>query len=133
MNEQQVWIIPSNPADMAPLPALKLDETHFSDYNRRKELFSEPYEHLFLPTYDTYEECRMAIISLRTKTLEEANQYCRQLAASIEHIRTVPIATFPNVKREVREQGQQQEKAQAEKGKAKDQEVKTVKQQPHQS
>ena len=72
------------------------------------------------------------MISLRTKTLEEANQYCRQLAASIEHIRTVPIATFPNVKREVREQGQQQAKTQAEKGKAKDQEVKTVKQQPRQ-
>jgi hypothetical protein len=35
------------------------------------------------------------------------------LAASIEHIKTIPTATFPNVSREVREQGQQQEEAKA--------------------
>jgi hypothetical protein len=116
MTEQQVWIIPGDPNDMAPLPALKHGETCFSDYNRRKQVFGDMYEHLFMPTYNTFEECRAAMISLRTGTLEEANQYCRQLAASIEHIKTIPTATFPNVSREVRkdqgqEKAQEQEKA----------------------
>ena len=112
MTEQQVWIIPGDPSDMAPLPALRYGETRFSDYNRRKQVFGDMYEHLFMPTYDTFEECRAAMIGLRTGTLEEANQYCRQLAASIEHIKTIPTATFPNVSREVREQDQGQEEAQ---------------------
>ena len=112
MTEQQVWIIPGDPSDMAPLPALKHGETCFSDYNRRKQVFGDMYEHLFMPTYDTFEECRAAMIGLRTGTLEEANQYCRQLAQSIEHIKTIPTATFPNVSREVREQDQGQEEAQ---------------------
>ena len=123
MTEQQVWIIPGDPNDMAPLPALQYNETSFSDYNRRKQVFGDRYEHSFMPTYETFEECRAAMIDLRTGTLEEANQYCRQLAASIEHIKTIPTATFPHVSREVREQGQQQEEAKAQE-KAEAEEVK---------
>lgn len=112
---EQVWIIPADPLDMAPLPALKHDDTHFSDYNRHKQLFGEPYEHMFMATYGTFEECRRAMLDMRTGTLDEANQYCRQVAASIEHIQTIPTATFPNVQREVRQEQQErqrQEKAQ---------------------
>jgi hypothetical protein len=115
MTEQQIcWIIPEDPSDLAPLPALRHDETHFSTYNRRKQVFGEVFEHLFMPTYDTFDQCRAAMVDLLTGTLEESNKHCRWLAQSIEHIKTIPTATFPNVSREVREQGQQEEaKAQA--------------------
>jgi len=113
---EKVWIIPGDPLDMAPLPVLKYGDNLFSNYHRRKQVFLEPYEHVgFLQTYSTFEECRKVMLDIRSKTLDEANQYCRQLAASIEHIRTIPIATFPSVNAKVRQDGQEQgqEKAQA--------------------
>jgi hypothetical protein len=57
------------------------------------------------------------MLAERSGLLEELNAQCRRLAASIEHTRTIPTATFPNVQREVREEQEQQgqEKAQAEK------------------
>jgi hypothetical protein len=120
MTEQQVWIIPGDPNDLAPLPVLQYDETHFSDYDRRKQIFGAVYEHHFMPTYDTFEECRTAMVGLLAGTLEESNKHCRWLAQSIEHIKFIPTAPFPNVSREVREQdqGQQQEEAKGPKEKA---------------
>jgi beta-lactamase class A len=55
------------------------------------------------------------MLAERSGLLEELNATCRELAASIEHTRTIPTATFPNVQREVREEQQGQEKTQAEK------------------
>ena len=112
MTEQQVWIIPGDPSDMAPLPAIKHGDALFSDYNRREQAFGGMYEHLFMQTYDTFESCRAAMIAERSAMLEDLNKHCRELAASIEHIKTIPPTPFPNVSPEVREQGQQQKQAQ---------------------
>jgi hypothetical protein len=123
MDEQQVWVAPGDPSDMAPLPAIKHGDTLFSDYNRREQAFGGMYEHLSMQTYDTFEECRTAMIAERSAMLEDLNKHCRHIAQSIEHIRTIPPAPFPNVGREVREQGQQQEEAKAQE-EAKTEEVK---------
>jgi hypothetical protein len=116
MTEQQAWIIPGNPSDMAPLPVLKKGEA-LAFYERRAQAFGVFVKDPFaaISTYSDFESCRAAMIAERSAMLEDLNKTCRELAASIEHIKTIPTATFPNVSREVREQGQQEEaKAQEE-------------------
>jgi hypothetical protein len=114
MTEQQAWIIPGNPSDMAPLPALKNGEA-LAFYERRTQTFGDFVKDPFaaISTYSDFESCRAAMIVERSAMLDDLNKTCRDLAASIEHIRTIPTATFPNVSREVREQGQQKEEAKA--------------------
>jgi hypothetical protein len=121
--DQEVWIIPGDPSDMAPLPALLRpqpdDPNLIAVYDRKQKEFSPfalaGWKHHPLYYFRTFEECRSAMIAERSELLEELNAQCRRLAASIEHTRTIPTATFPNVQREVREEQQGQEKAQAEK------------------
>jgi hypothetical protein len=128
MNEtvEQVWIIPGDPSDMAPLPVLRKNNGHFAVYDRRTQTFGEFIATNWLvprfidgkgnvPYWSTFEECRAAMLAERSGLLEELNAQCRRLAASIEHTRTIPSQSFPNVQREVREEQQGQEKAQAEK------------------
>jgi hypothetical protein len=114
MTEQQAWIIPGNPSDMAPLPVLKKGEA-LAFYERRTQTFGDFVKDPFaaISTYSDFESCRAAMIVERSAMLDDLNKTCRELAASIEHIKTIPTATFPNVSREVREQGQQQEEAKA--------------------
>jgi aminoglycoside phosphotransferase (APT) family kinase protein len=128
MNEtvEQVWIIPGDPSDMAPLPVLRRNDGFFAAYDRKTQTFGQfAGMNWQVPRDDkgnvfywpTFEECRAAMLAERSGLLEELNAQCRRLAASIEHTRTIPTATFPNVQREVREEQEQQgqEKAQAEK------------------
>ncbi len=125
MNEtvEQVWIIPGDPSDMAPLPVLRKNNGHFAVYDRRTQTFGEFIATNWLvprdgkgnvPYWSTFEECRAAMLAERSGLLEELNATCRELAASIEHTRTIPSQSFPNVLREVREEQQGQKKAQAE-------------------
>lgn len=109
---QQGWIIPLDPEDMAPLPALLLADGRFSLYDRKRKCFDDPTA-LFPGSsgflFESFESCRQAMIEVRAQALQESQQHCRKLALSIEHIRTIPTATFPNVQREVRAQGQQEQ------------------------
>ena len=113
--DQEVWIIPGDPSDMAPLPAIfRLGQIAL--YDRKQQVFGKFSGYSAgVARYATFEECRAAMLAERSGLLEELNATCRELAASIEHTRTIPTATFPNVQREVREEQQGQEKAQAEK------------------
>jgi hypothetical protein len=113
--DQEVWIIPGDPSSMEPLPAIfRLGQIAL--YDRKQQVlgrfsgYSAGVAH-----YATFEECRAAMLAERSELLEELNATCRELAASIEHTRTIPTQSFPNVQREVREEQQGQEKAQAEK------------------
>jgi hypothetical protein len=112
--DQEVWIIPGDPSNMAPLPAIfRLGQIAL--YDRKRQVFGKFSGYSAgVARYATFEECRAAILAERSELLEELNATCRELAASIEHTRTIPTATFPNVQREVREEQQGQEKAQAE-------------------
>jgi len=113
--DQEVWIIPGDPSSMEPLPAIfRLGQIAL--YDRKQQVFGRFSGYSAGVTrYATFEECRAAMLAERSGLLEELNATCRELAASIEHTRTIPTATFPNVQREVREEQQGQEKAQAEK------------------
>ena len=113
--DQEVWITPGDPSDMAPLPAIfRLGQIAL--YDRKQQVFGKFSGYSAgVARYATFEECRAAMLAERSGLLEELNATCRELAASIEHTRTIPTATFPNVQREVREEQQGQEKAQAEK------------------
>lgn len=117
MNEtvERAWIIPGDPSDMAPLPVLFDLGNQVAIYDRKQQVFGK-FSECSAVLHSTFEECRTAMLAERSGLLKELNATCRNLAASIEHTRTIPTATFPNVQREVREEGQQgQEKAQAEK------------------
>ena len=118
MTEQQIWVIPGDPSDMAPLPALLHDTDRVAPYQRRPQTFGNAVVDSFSKKYPDFESCRAAMIVERTAMLQDLNRHCRELAASIEHIKTIPPAAFPNVQREVRAQGQQQEEAQKQQEKA---------------
>ena len=118
MTEQQVWVIPGDPSDMAPLPALLQGPDRLALYQRRPQTFADPVIDSFSKKYPDFESCRAAMIVERSAMLQDLNRHCRELAGSIEHIKTIPSAAFPNVQREVREQGQQQEEAQKRQEKA---------------
>ena len=112
--DQEVWIIPGDPSNMAPLPAIfRLGQIAL--YDRKQQVLGRFSGYSAgVALYATFEECRAAMLAERSELLEELNATCRELAASIEHTRTIPTATFPDVLREVREEQQGQEKAQAE-------------------
>ncbi len=101
--DQEVWIIPGDPSDMAPLPAIfRLGQIAL--YDRKQQVFGKFSGYSAgVARYATFEECRAAMLAERSGLLEELNATCRELAASIEHTRTIPTATFPNVQREVRQ------------------------------
>jgi hypothetical protein len=148
---ERFWVIPSDLDDMEPLPALFKNKTDIAFYNRKRKCFND-YDRLPFVTealercfddespvpmrgmvaycsaldvlaYSTFEECRAAMIEARTQALKEARRHSHELAISIEHIRTIPPALFPNVIREVPEaqqqEAQEQKEAQAKEVKAK--------------
>ena len=106
--DQEVWIIPGDPSNMEPLPAIfRLGQIAL--YDRKQQVLGRFSKYSCgIALYATFEECRAAMLAERSELLEELNATCRELAASIEHTRTIPTATFP-------EEQQGQEKAQAEK------------------
>lgn len=113
---KQVWAIPLDPGDMAPLPVLVDEQNECWDYDRKKRKFEHAGKFYLNcgDCYPTFEECRAAMIEARTAALKEAREHSRLLAASIEHIRTIPSAPFPDVIREVREASQEEAQGQKE-------------------
>jgi hypothetical protein len=116
MSDKQLWMIPFHREDMEPSPVLLDERNEFWDFDRKSKTFvKDPVEDLFRPTcYDTFEECRAAMIEGRTQALDESREHSRYLAASIEHIRSLPHAQFPDVIREVREAPQEEAEGQEE-------------------
>jgi hypothetical protein len=111
---RQVWVMPDDPNDLAPLPALKRGERLFADYSRREKTFGDFYEDLFLETYPSFDECRAAMIDARVEQLDEAREHARNLANAIEHIRTIPATPFPSDALQHNLQQQQEEAVQEE-------------------
>lgn len=107
MTVQHAWVIPDDPQDMAPLPAL-IKDGRISFYNRRENTFGAYLMSLEV-AYPSFDECRAAMIDMRIDALDQAREHARKLANSVEHIRTIPAASFPDVLREVSEAEQQQE------------------------
>jgi hypothetical protein len=113
---ERFWAIPLDPNDMEPLPVFIDEQSECWDYNRntRKFEFAGEFYLNFGDCYPTFEECRAAMIEGRTQALDESREHSRYLAASIEHIRSLPHAQFPDVIREVREAPQEEAEGQEE-------------------
>lgn len=111
---KQAWVIPTDPMDLAPLPALLRGEEIAIFCRKQKTFgaFSGPSLTLLCSVYTDFESCRLAMIEGRTQILRDTHDHAKYLAATIEHIRTIPTASFPNVEREVRKQEGQQEEGQ---------------------
>ena len=105
---KQVWVIPGDPNDLAPLPAL-LQHGSLRFYDRKQKAFDDfPVSSVPYKLYDTFDQCRAAMIDERTVAYDEARAHAGVLARSIEHIRNIPTQEFPHVVSEVREAEQQE-------------------------
>jgi hypothetical protein len=91
---RQVWA--RDPEGMAPLPALLDSEHKLSVYDLRVKKFGRA-GHTFseVRLFDTFEECRAAMVQENSRMLKEQNAACRRLARSIEHLKTIPASPFP--------------------------------------
>lgn len=132
---RQGWVIPLDPQDLAPLPVLlqRCAQGYVQHlYNRKQEAFDDNLasRNFFTTTsflYDSFDECRAAMINARVKLLNETREQARQLAQQVEHIRTIPTASFPSVLPEIPEAQQQETEGQKE---AKAEEVKPALKRP---
>ena len=112
---QRVWVIPEDPQDLAPLPALLINGINARLFDRRKKMFGDLIEFYLPSCYSTWEECRTAMIEGRIEAYNDTRAHAGVLARSIEHIRIIPAADFPDVLPEIPEaqhQEPQEEKAQ---------------------
>jgi hypothetical protein len=114
MSDKQLWAIPFHRDDMEPLPTLLDEQGRYWVLNRKSKKFEQEEVVFFLDTFLTFEACRAAMIEGRTQALNESREHSRYLAASIEHIRSLPHAKFPDVIREVREAPQEEAEGQEE-------------------
>jgi hypothetical protein len=111
---KQVWVVkPIDARDLAPLPALVKDSA-VAIYDRREGKFG-PFTWVNLPFYATFDECRVAMVEQLIKDLTAAREAAREIAATIEHVKTIPATPFPSdVTREVPEAQQQEAQGQEE-------------------
>jgi hypothetical protein len=103
---QQVWVIPADGQDRAPLPAL-VEDGNTAFYDRREQRF-RPFSYGSVPFYATFDECRLAMIEAFTADLADIRQTARDIAATIEHVKTIPSTPFPS---DAIRQGDRQEEA----------------------
>lgn len=105
---KQVWatIFP----DLEPLPALLRSgvdgQREVALYNRRDKCFGR-FESYILDvpqTFDTFDECRIEIIAQHMQALRDTRERAHQLASGIEHVKSLPIATFPDAAAAERQQ-----------------------------
>jgi hypothetical protein len=104
---QQVWVIPHTLGDHAPLPALAKDGL-VAVYDRREQQFGSFCAYDFLPFYPTFDECRLAMIDQLITHLAQTREMVREIAATIEHVKTIPSTPFPS---DAIRQGDRQEEA----------------------
>lgn len=115
---QKGWVIPDDPSDLAPLPALLKGGADIAVYDRRGKGFgsfscitSSPFAFSF---FESWEQCRQAMVEARSALLKNCHSRAKRLSAELEHISTIPTADFPDGKAieeegVQREEGQQQE------------------------
>lgn len=109
---KQVWA--AHFPDLEPLPALLREEglgrREVALYNRRDKCFGrfESYVLDVPQTFDTFDDCRIEIIAQQMQALQNTREHAHQLALGIEHVRSLPIATFPDAP-QIQEQQQAEE------------------------
>ena len=116
----RLWAVPSDPKDLEPLPVLVADVEGLPDgdvflFDRKKQEFdtSAPRDPRHTTLYHTFEECRSAMMTQWLDDLRDATFNARHAAGVIEHLRTTPTRSFPDVLPEVSEpQASQKEEAQ---------------------
>ena len=98
----RVWIEPTDPGDMLPLPALLHSETEHevivSEYNRRKQCFELAERERRTTAHRDFEACRVAMLQRQSAVLELAREEARNQASIYQHILSVPPQPFPNDK-----------------------------------
>lgn len=115
------WVAHYNSTDFEPLPVLVTEVEDLPNgavfflFDRKKREFdmSVPRDPGHVTLYHTFEECRSAMIEQWSDSLSNINRNARHAASVIEHLRTIPTQSFPDVLPEVPEpQVTQEEKAQ---------------------
>ena len=118
---KQVWAIDF--LDLEPLPALLRKgvdgQREVALYNRRDKCFGRfETSILYMPqVFDTFDECRIETIAQQMQALRDAREHAHQLASRIEHVKSLPIATFPDAP-QIQEQQQAEERLERVQGEA---------------
>lgn len=109
---KQVWAI--DLPDLEPLPALLRKgadgRREVAVYSRRDKCFGRFKTNIFhMPeVFDTFDDCRIEIIARQMQALRDTRDHAHRLALGIEHIKSLPIATFPDAP-QIQEQQQAEE------------------------
>lgn len=109
---KQVWAIDF--PDLEPLPALLRQgvggQREVAVYNRRDKCFERFKTNIFhMPeVFDTFDDCRIEIIARQMQALQDIRGHAHRLASRIEHVKSLPIATFPDAP-QIQEQQQAEE------------------------
>lgn len=119
-NFRKFWVAPPCAGDFEPLPALVAEAEGLPDgafflFDRKKREFntSDPRDSRHTVLYCTFEECRHAMMTEWLDYLRDATSNARHAAGVVEHLRTIPTQSFPDVLPEVpKTQVTQEEKAQ---------------------
>jgi hypothetical protein len=117
---QQGWVCPIKPDDHAPLPALESNGL-VAIYDRKAGEFEDFCAYDYLPFYETFDECRLAMVELLIASLDASRQQSHQLAVLIEHVKMIPATPFPSdaIRQSDRQEEAVQEEAKAEEVKPK--------------
>jgi hypothetical protein len=109
---QKRWVIPDDPSDLAPLPALLKGGSEVAVYDRKRKEFGNfsclagsPFA---LHIFEGWEQCRQAMVAGHSALLKNCHSRAKRLSAELEHISTIPTADFPDGKA-IEEEGVQRE------------------------
>lgn len=95
---KQVWWEAQSLGDLAPLPALVRGRS-IALFDRKAKHFGPWVPYLGSPGFlchESFAECRNAMVKHRSLCLDTLREKARLTASEIEHIRSLPIAEFPD-------------------------------------
>jgi hypothetical protein len=96
---EQVWIVPTDPADLAPLPAILHTYTEHeiivSEYDRKSKQFLLAERERRTTACKTFEECRQLMLQRQRAVLLKAKEEYRNQASVFSHLDNMPPAAYP--------------------------------------
>jgi hypothetical protein len=95
---EQVWVMPSDPADLAPLPAIlhSYDDGagFISEYDRKSKQFLLGYT-LCEVYFHVFETCRLAMLDRQSAVLAKAKDEYMNQASIYSHLDSMVPAAYP--------------------------------------
>jgi hypothetical protein len=96
---EQVWVMPSDPADLAPLPAILHSYTEHeiivSEYDRKSKQFLLAERERRTQAFKNFATCRLAMLDRQSTVLEKAKAEYQNQASIYSHLDSMVPAAYP--------------------------------------